>query len=217
MRLFVTVITTSASVSMIHCHAPQLSLLVQATQSRAAQWSLSSFDHRERRPRDCSSRQTQDASRARGDHRPGKGRRAGTAVRAMHCGSNGGPYHNITFCAIQLIGQKAVTSRERFGFVAYPIGEGDGLLVYIQLFECESHARKKRGEEKVVSRPRRNCSRFRSQPRRTDTSLFYSLLSLTLLSFFGLRPKNGGDRIRTCDLEVMSLASYRAAPPRVIF
>jgi hypothetical protein len=28
--------------------------------------------------------------------------------------------------------------------------------------------------------------------------------------------KNGGDRIRTCDLEVMSLASYLAAPPRVI-
>ncbi len=28
---------------------------------------------------------------------------------------------------------------------------------------------------------------------------------------------NGGDRIRTCDLEVMSLASYRAAPPRVNF
>ena len=27
---------------------------------------------------------------------------------------------------------------------------------------------------------------------------------------------SGGDRIRTCDLEVMSLASYRAAPPRVI-
>ena len=27
-------------------------------------------------------------------------------------------------------------------------------------------------------------------------------------------PHNGGDRIRTCDLEVMSLASYRAAPPR---
>ena len=26
--------------------------------------------------------------------------------------------------------------------------------------------------------------------------------------------RNGGDRIRTCDLEVMSLASYRAAPPR---
>jgi hypothetical protein len=26
--------------------------------------------------------------------------------------------------------------------------------------------------------------------------------------------KSGGDRIRTCDLEVMSLASYRAAPPR---
>ena len=25
---------------------------------------------------------------------------------------------------------------------------------------------------------------------------------------------NGGGRIRTCDLEVMSLASYRAAPPR---
>ena len=25
-----------------------------------------------------------------------------------------------------------------------------------------------------------------------------------------------GDRIRTCDLEVMSLASYRAAPPRVV-
>ena len=25
---------------------------------------------------------------------------------------------------------------------------------------------------------------------------------------------SGGDRIRTCDLEVMSLASYRAAPPR---
>ena len=28
--------------------------------------------------------------------------------------------------------------------------------------------------------------------------------------------KSGGDRIRTCDLEVMSLASYRAAPPRVV-
>ena len=28
--------------------------------------------------------------------------------------------------------------------------------------------------------------------------------------------KSGGGRIRTCDLEVMSLASYRAAPPRVI-
>lgn len=28
--------------------------------------------------------------------------------------------------------------------------------------------------------------------------------------------QNGGDRIRTCDLEVMSLASYRAAPPRVV-
>ena len=28
------------------------------------------------------------------------------------------------------------------------------------------------------------------------------------------RAENGGDRIRTCDLEVMSLASYRAAPPR---
>ena len=27
---------------------------------------------------------------------------------------------------------------------------------------------------------------------------------------------SGADRIRTCDLEVMSLASYRAAPPRVI-
>ena len=26
--------------------------------------------------------------------------------------------------------------------------------------------------------------------------------------------KNGGGRIRTCGLEVMSLASYRAAPPR---
>ena len=26
---------------------------------------------------------------------------------------------------------------------------------------------------------------------------------------------SGGDRIRTCDLEVMSLASYRTAPPRV--
>jgi hypothetical protein len=29
--------------------------------------------------------------------------------------------------------------------------------------------------------------------------------------------ENGGDRIRTCDLEVMSLASYLAAPPRVSF
>ena len=29
--------------------------------------------------------------------------------------------------------------------------------------------------------------------------------------------ENGGDRIRTCDLEVMSLASYLAAPPRVIW
>ena len=29
------------------------------------------------------------------------------------------------------------------------------------------------------------------------------------------RDRNGGDRIRTCDLEVMSLASYRTAPPRV--
>ena len=28
--------------------------------------------------------------------------------------------------------------------------------------------------------------------------------------------KSCGDRIRTCDLEVMSLASYRAAPPRVM-
>ena len=28
---------------------------------------------------------------------------------------------------------------------------------------------------------------------------------------------DGGDRIRTCDLEVMSLASYRAAPPRDMF
>ena len=28
------------------------------------------------------------------------------------------------------------------------------------------------------------------------------------------RKESGGDRIRTCDLEVMSLASYRAAPPR---
>ncbi len=28
---------------------------------------------------------------------------------------------------------------------------------------------------------------------------------------------SGGDRIRTCDLEVMSLASYRAAPPRDVF
>ena len=27
---------------------------------------------------------------------------------------------------------------------------------------------------------------------------------------------SSGDRIRTCDLEVMSLASYRAAPPRVV-
>ena len=27
---------------------------------------------------------------------------------------------------------------------------------------------------------------------------------------------SGGDRIRTCDLEVMSLASYRTAPPRVM-
>ena len=27
---------------------------------------------------------------------------------------------------------------------------------------------------------------------------------------------SGGDRIRTCDLEVMSLASYRTAPPRVV-
>ena len=30
------------------------------------------------------------------------------------------------------------------------------------------------------------------------------------------RDRNGGDRIRTCDLEVMSLASYRTAPPRVL-
>jgi hypothetical protein len=33
-----------------------------------------------------------------------------------------------------------------------------------------------------------------------------------------MRPQllvSGGDRIRTCDLEVMSLASYLAAPPRV--
>lgn len=30
------------------------------------------------------------------------------------------------------------------------------------------------------------------------------------------RKTSGADRIRTCDLEVMSLASYRAAPPRVI-
>ena len=30
------------------------------------------------------------------------------------------------------------------------------------------------------------------------------------------RDRNGGDRIRTCDLEVMSLASYRTAPPRVM-
>ncbi len=28
--------------------------------------------------------------------------------------------------------------------------------------------------------------------------------------------RSGGDRIRTCDLEVMSLASYRTAPPRVL-
>ena len=28
------------------------------------------------------------------------------------------------------------------------------------------------------------------------------------------RKESCGDRIRTCDLEVMSLASYRAAPPR---
>ncbi len=27
---------------------------------------------------------------------------------------------------------------------------------------------------------------------------------------------SGGDRIRTCDLEVMSLASYQTAPPRVM-
>ncbi len=32
---------------------------------------------------------------------------------------------------------------------------------------------------------------------------------------FDATTRNGGDRIRTCDLEVMSLASYRAAPPRV--
>jgi hypothetical protein len=31
------------------------------------------------------------------------------------------------------------------------------------------------------------------------------------------REKSGGDRIRTCDLEVMSLASYRAAPPRDMY
>ena len=30
----------------------------------------------------------------------------------------------------------------------------------------------------------------------------------------GVGRLSGGDRIRTCDLEVMSLASYRAAPPR---
>ena len=34
-------------------------------------------------------------------------------------------------------------------------------------------------------------------------------------AFFVRRPSGGG-RIRTDDLEVMSLASYRAAPPRVI-
>ena len=33
----------------------------------------------------------------------------------------------------------------------------------------------------------------------------------------GFRDTSGGDRIRTCDLEVMSLASYRTAPPRVMF
>ena len=33
----------------------------------------------------------------------------------------------------------------------------------------------------------------------------------------GGREESGGDRIRTCDLEVMSLASYRAAPPRDMF
>ncbi len=33
----------------------------------------------------------------------------------------------------------------------------------------------------------------------------------------GGRKVSGGDRIRTCDLEVMSLASYRAAPPRDMF
>ena len=33
----------------------------------------------------------------------------------------------------------------------------------------------------------------------------------------GGREVSGGDRIRTCDLEVMSLASYRAAPPRDMF
>ena len=31
-----------------------------------------------------------------------------------------------------------------------------------------------------------------------------------------LRGSSGAGRIRTCDLEVMSLASYRAAPPRVV-
>src|SRR5262245_22646317 len=40
---------------------------------------------------------------------------------------------------------------------------------------------------------------------------------LSPLYFSAWGPKDGGDRIRTCDLEVMSLASYRAAPPRVMF
>ena len=49
------------------------------------------------------------------------------------------------------------------------------------------------------------------------SAFLLSTFSLLLLYFLTAWPsKNGGDRIRTCDLEVMSLASYRAAPPRVV-
>ena len=49
-------------------------------------------------------------------------------------------------------------------------------------------------------------SRCRTADRRQVTNLLISA------GFY----KSCGDRIRTCDLEVMSLASYRTAPPRVM-
>ena len=61
-------------------------------------------------------------------------------------------------------------------------------------------------------RPRRWADRFAVRTESANFSLLYFLLSP--ISSLNFASQNCGDRIRTCDLEVMSLASYRAAPPR---
>ena len=61
---------------------------------------------------------------------------------------------------------------------------------------------------------KRSTTRFAGAKKADVVSV--GLVSAPWSSLFATPDSSCGDRIRTCDLEVMSLASYRTAPPRVI-